>query len=399
MTRFSSSHNGTVARTCRLLVARLLMLSVACASAQQPGESGFDSNGPQAIKEMQEEITRVSRLWHGCHVVALPDKIPDGYKKKGRLKEYAVNYWFSKDGRYGQTYRKAVDSRVLPDESWRLVFTNGEFWAQVAYFSSRSVPMDVIAKEGDFPIESEVDYGRALASGWIPQYRSRTEDLLAQYISDARLETVTFSDGESLAALVLPTRYGIVEFGFRDGRVRYVRTGLRVGTAVPDFESGESVFELDQTIPKFRNVVEVVETIGPIEYDADGGIKSEMLHPESKVLVKSDGQRVLDGAPDHRVFNYTVRPLKPGEFSLERIDVEAFGIPERLPALVPDSVVPYELRDGRLVKLVDARAQEVARESGFRRPSFWSRFRVFIIAFIAIVVGGVGWAIYRGRVE
>lgn len=358
-----------------------------------------------SVDEMAAEVRRFSRMWHGCFVEVIPATAPADVDFKGSPSDYPERYWFAADGRYGQMYTQGIHRKFKPEDCWLLIFANGEFRAQVMRLPRGPDYIRVTAEEGDLPLASNLVGLPALASGWVVEYASRTEDLLDQYLPESQIEVVDF-DGQSLRALMLPTPYGRVWFGFHEGHVRYVRTESRAGVRVPDFTGSTKIVKFGEELED-KGVVAIENTVGPVLYEDDqiSGIGAMSLHPSS-VWVKSDGTkerphaREVDHSDNSRdTAQLTVRPLKPGEFSLERIDVEAFGIPERLPALVPDSVVPYELRDGRLVKLVDARAQEVARESGFRRPSFWSRFRVFIIAFIAIVVGGVGWAIYRGRVE
>ncbi len=340
--------------------------------------------------EMKEAISLAGKLLLGKHVHVDQDM-------NGR--ESYQDYWVDTELGRGQWF---MHSPYNGKDGFyeQLMYANGKYAVELLMEPKNgSTRFQAFAIDAPKP-NSALASGEAIGflSGWVGPIRIRIDDLLAQYGRNAKVETDFFMSGESLPSLVFDTRSGRISFGFQQGRVRFVRVDIPCGTKVPSFRvlGSETVVGVDK--PGFESVRYVM---GPIEYD-DSGLPTRIGYgQESEVWFKANGDAVSILAmanieqPDLRWLQLKISDLKPGEFDPERIDIEKFGIPSRLKVIVPTSPVPYELRDGKLVKLADSRAEEVAHVAGFRQPGVWQRFKYLIVSGLILLTGMIGWYFHR----
>lgn len=338
--------------------------------------------------QMVAEIRRISRLFIGKHIVC--DSGRAGVREE---------YWCKSEDGIGQVFfRQPYNGKEGYYE--QLFYSNGKYSVEILNDQMEGVDrIHCFAIEGDMPNSILVGgWETSLFCGWIGPVKRRVDSLLKEHRGDLKVDSDSFLGGEALPSLIIESDRGRISFGFHDNEVRFLKVDVPCGTRIPTFRPVNKEEVVGEGRPGFAFQRTV---IGPIEYDADG-MPVRVGFSEGKFAwVRSDGTveaTPLPSVPAGTIawIRYVeISDLKPGEFDQERIDIEKFGIPSRLKVMVPTSPVPYELRDGKLVKLADARAEEVAHVAGFRQPGVWQRFKYLIVSGLILLTGMIGWYFHR----
>lgn len=129
---------------------------------------------------------------------------------------------------------------------------------------------------------------------------------------------------------------------------------------------------------------------GPIEYDKNGKPKRVVVQ---YTIRQTDG-KVIASQVVQSIESY--RPLRE-DLPKNQVVPSKMELPERLPIQMWGTNVPHELRDGRLVSLLDGEAMEVGQKVGFRSPTFFERHRWLLSFAVLVGLGGIGFYVYHRR--
>lgn len=132
--------------------------------------------------------------------------------------------------------------------------------------------------------------------------------------------------------------------------------------------------------------------VGPIEYDSKGKPKAANTH--SITISNNDERSVFQ-------FRFEILSYSPLREDLppNQVVTTKMKLPERLAIQMYGTNVPHELRDGRLVSLLDGVAMEVGSKVGFRKPSGYERFGWLALFVTLLVLLGIAYYVYRKRME
>ena len=278
--------------------------------------------------------------------------------------------WISRDGATGQSYFPALSTT-----NWRLIYWNKKYCLNVSNNVVGSEPSSFLCTAVDSSLSAGFgEMGGFLLGKDYTQFASY-KDVIAS--SDVSVETLRFGKHGEYQSLICESEFGRLEFGIEEQRLLFVAKWLRPNMIVKRADGKTEAFDVKD---EWRII------FGPIVYDSDGFPVS--AKHEAHRYGKDGSLAEVKNGPHWKILSHS--ELKAGDLSAERLNIEAFGIPKKLGAHV-DSPVPYELRDGRLVKLVDGRSEKIVQESGFRKPSFWSRWMYPLIAAVPLVFAAIVW--------
>ncbi len=120
--------------------------------------------------------------------------------------------------------------------------------------------------------------------------------------------------------------------------------------------------------------------LGPISYDSMGRQISTPWTWNGIIKGKDVAQNMGEEI-------YSYKPLEK-DLPSDRAEFVNRKLPPRVPVKVFDSPVPHELRDGRLVAVIDSKAIEVGEKVGFRPPEGVRRFNwvLYFGLFLALAI-------------
>lgn len=127
--------------------------------------------------------------------------------------------------------------------------------------------------------------------------------------------------------------------------------------------------------------------IGPIEYDRQG-------KPTRAVVLTTYERNGVPGSIRTTLEIASSRSL-PAERTLDGVEFKNLSLPARVPVKVYGNGIAHELRNGRLVSVLDAQSIEVAAKVGFRRPDLWQQYRWYLLLILVIAVLSVVYYVHR----
>lgn len=281
-----------------------------------------------------------------------------------------LQFWYGADGKVAQA--KCSARNGAGDLGWQLIYWNNLYAIDLTWIDRHTSSSDLnfacIAFDFNFPLTfTSIDLELLGRHGGSLQSFS---ELVEDRTSELSVEDTKFL-GKSYKTLRVKTaQFGEIEFAVSDNRIEFIGI-TRSPEVLRRTREGLDPYGKVDGWEKTRVVC------GPISYDRKG--KPIACKRVSEVDYENKPSEVVELA-ELRIASYEIE--KPG-ISSERIDFEEFGIPKQLSVLC-DSPLPYELRDGRLVKLVDMRAEEIAQTSAFRKSSLLAKWPMVILVLFSV---------------
>ena len=309
------------------------------------------------------------------HLITILEKFERAYE--GKYTKIAglqdLEFWISPDN-------SAVMSREMPKYKgvgaveWRLGYWNSRYFVQVSHDAYHFFGWAVDENfPGVFMYSGAALLGRDYSSLQKFSQICTNENNNLQIASEQK-------DGCEFQVLSVKRKtFSDVKFFFAENQLKYFQVDMTVGKL---FSNGHNIPFKPWESPADSGISSLTFVNGPFEYE--DGIQV--------AVARNLNITRFDSAPTDRseVGKYEIIESRPLDVSIsaDRIDIEKFGIPERVEISV-GSGVPNELRNGRLMKLTDAHALEIIHSTGFRPPSLFARLRYAVLTLVLIVLLGL----------
>lgn len=326
---------------------------------------GMEVTTPPRNKNCQGSITRISR---NGDTIIIEDYTKNDVEGFGLLESIVVNY-------------------SCPNYSVKLVQSK-----------RKGIPSSSINKGVVGPENLAIS---GFMGPWMLGFNAATGQRYSEIVADPRadvqIKQVNRFDINGLTVVVkIPRRVDIEFFFVRKPTPRILALTTRVSKGYEGISwygkqiAGEPPRK-DSGIPPNPVYYKYFEyDTGLIEYDKNGKPKRADCR---LTFIALDGDETVRDWPNE-IQSY--RPLKE-DLPKSQVVPKRFDLPDRLPVDVWGTNVPHELRDGRLVSLLDGVAMDVGPKVGFRSSTLFERYRWLLSIAILVALAGVVYYVYSKR--
>lgn len=333
--------------------------------------TGFPQEpGSMTQEQMFHELERISQLFRGWYVRVQLD---------GSDGKWPQEYWCDADGYHGQAeWTYGYQGKDWKGTLWTIRYSNGKYLMNVTQrppLSKTSPPADVVVNFGNIPcIRSTAAPVVSIGNGWCPGCNRRTIELLLANRGRWETRKTTYANGERLESLIVPNEYGLLSFGFRDRRVRFVEVTMPNRTRYPaSLPTPDEPFDKIDLYPQYRAIY---SSLGPFEFNAAGELVAYQTSSRDGALIKQDGTfHYFTDQEYTATYRVSARPLRPGELTKDGPQIDKFRLSRRIPVAVPRHSAPHDLVNGQLVPRKESWRNKWDRLYYYRWRPIWKRWR------------------------